>query len=216
MKKARFRRLASIFLCLTMLFNFMPVISFADASTVLTSTTTNTNKDSGISLTKTATYDPATGKVTTDIEAYTTGTVTQTSVAVPTDIILVLDTSGSMAWNFAGNGNSNERLDAMKTAVSSFIDQTKAQNDTIANAADKHAIAIVRFASARDYDTWSENGTVVASGFTTVDETGAAALTSSVNEFTEKHFTSATRNRQAMTWSRPCLRCVIVLRIMKK
>ncbi len=190
MKKARFRRLASIFLCLTMLFNFMPVISFADASTVLTSTTTNTNKDSGISLTKTATYDPATGKVTTDIEAYTTGTVTQTSVAVPTDIILVLDTSGSMAWNFAGNGNSNERLDAMKTAVSSFIDQTKAQNDTIANAADKHAIAIVRFASARDYDTWSENGTVVASGFTTVDETGAAALTSSVNEFTAKGATA--------------------------
>ena len=190
-KHARFRRLASIFLCLTMLFNFMPVISFADDSQVLTHTTTNANKESGISLTKTATYDPATGKVTTEIEAYTTGTVTQTSVTVPTDIVLVLDTSGSMAWDFdSDSGSDNERLNAMETAVNNFIAQTKAHNDTVANAADKHAIAIVRFASARNYDTNTENGTVVASEFTTVDETGAAALTNTVNGFAAKGATA--------------------------
>ncbi len=166
--RARFRRLASVFLCLTMLFNFMPVISFADDSQVLTHTTVNANQAAGVTLTKTASYDPATEKVTTTIEAYTTGTVRQTSVAVPTDIVLVLDTSGSMADGFSGSTN---RLKSMQNAVNSFIAQTRTQNEAITNPADKHAIALVRFASNAS----------VAAQFTTVDAAGAASLTNTVN-----------------------------------
>lgn len=182
--RARFRRLASIFLCMTMLFNFMPVISFAEDTQVLTSSMTNTNQADGVTLTKTATYDPSTGKVTTVIDAYTTGTVTQTNVSVPTDIVLVLDTSGSMEDSFSGREDgSNERLNALKTAVTAFINATKAQNAAISNAADKHAIAIVEFASNAE----------VVSQFTTVDETGANALNRVVRDLVAGGATSTNK-----------------------
>ena len=40
---------------------------------------------------------------TVHLEAYTTGQVTTTTSIAPCDIVLVLDQSGSMAYNFDGN-----------------------------------------------------------------------------------------------------------------
>lgn len=77
------------------------------------------------------------------LEAFTSGTVSTTQVQVPLDIVLVLDTSGSMAWNFAGSGSSNERFTAMKNAVKNFIDTVRENSD----AAYPHRIAALRFAS---------------------------------------------------------------------
>lgn len=48
----------------------------------------------GLELSKKATYDPETNKVTITLEAYTTGTVT--TKTTPVDIVMVLDESGSM------------------------------------------------------------------------------------------------------------------------
>lgn len=52
--------------------------------------------DNGLVLAKNAQYDPETGGYTITLEAYTTGTVTTEVENVPTDIVLVLDQSGSM------------------------------------------------------------------------------------------------------------------------
>lgn len=55
-------------------------------------------KTSGLELNKTAVYDEKTGTYTITLEAYATGESTTTTVKqdVPTDVILLLDTSGSM------------------------------------------------------------------------------------------------------------------------
>lgn len=52
--------------------------------------------NNGLVLAKNAQYDPGTGRCTITLEAYTTGTVTTEVENVPTDIVLVLDQSGSM------------------------------------------------------------------------------------------------------------------------
>lgn len=52
--------------------------------------------NNGLVLAKNAQYNPETGKCTITLEAYTTGTVTTEVENVPTDIVLVLDQSGSM------------------------------------------------------------------------------------------------------------------------
>lgn len=57
------------------------------------------------------------------LEAYSTGqdTITTTEEAVPLDIVLVLDQSGSMSNRF---GNTT-RLKALKNAVTNFVVQYK-------------------------------------------------------------------------------------------
>ena len=63
------------------------------------------------------------GVYTITLEAFTTGNVSISKKSIPADIVLVLDVSGSMAYNMnSDSGNNNERLNALKTAVNSFID----------------------------------------------------------------------------------------------
>lgn len=69
--------------------------------------------DNGLVLTKNAQYDPETGRCTITLEAYTTGTVTTEVENVPTDIVLVLDQSGSMEFGFGSQisvENANQTL----------------------------------------------------------------------------------------------------------
>lgn len=53
-------------------------------------------QENGLILDKQAVYNNADNSVTIRLEAYTTGTVTTSEATVPTDIVLVLDESGSM------------------------------------------------------------------------------------------------------------------------
>ncbi len=55
-------------------------------------------QENGLILDKKATNDASKKEVTIRLEAYTTGTVTTSEAAVPTDIVLVLDESGSMEY----------------------------------------------------------------------------------------------------------------------
>ncbi len=69
--------------------------------------------DNGLVLAKNAQYDPETGGCTITLEAYTTGTVTTEVENVPTDIVLVLDQSGSMEFGFGSQisvENANQTL----------------------------------------------------------------------------------------------------------
>lgn len=67
----------------------------------------------------------------------------------PIDIVLVLDTSGSMAYDFNGYETwhaKDRRITALKSAVNNFIDNAATQNSQIADVSKKINIALVRFA----------------------------------------------------------------------
>lgn len=88
------------------------------------------------------------GNYTIQMTAQATGTTTTTSKAVPMDIVLVLDQSGSMKENFG----SGTRQSAMKEAVNSFIGEVAAKYSTEAD----HHMAIVTFGSNADtLENWT-------------------------------------------------------------
>lgn len=96
--------------------------------------------DNGLILNKTALPDGNGGYVIT-LDAFTTGTVTTETTSLPTDVVLVLDQSGSMAYDF---GNTTRQA-AMKQAVTGFI------NSVAQNAGENkvnHHIGIVTYGSS--------------------------------------------------------------------
>ena len=111
------------------------------------------------------------GNYTIRMTAQATGKEVETTKPVPMDIVLVLDQSGSMAYNFEGKSTSNNkarRQYAMKEAVISFIDEVADKN------AD-HRMAIV---------TFSDDAETLA-GWTPVDKDGKATLISKISGLTD-------------------------------
>ena len=99
------KRILAAFLAVVMLVSVVPVSVFADGSGTPAAQAEmgvmeNTNQSDGVVMRKSVM--PHTvggvpdGTVDVIIEAYTTGVVTQSVKAIPTDIVLVLDVSGSM------------------------------------------------------------------------------------------------------------------------
>lgn len=121
-------------------------------------------EDNGLILAKTAT-DNGDGTYKIRLEAYTTGEVISTTKTIPVDIVLVLDQSGSMAYDFDGNStntNADRRQYAMKQAVNNFIESVA---EKYTDEAD-HRISIVTFGSSAS----------TLQGWTYVDETGKTTL----------------------------------------
>lgn len=111
------------------------------------------------------------GTYTITMESYTTGTVTSITKTVPVDIVLVLDQSGSMAYDFNGketNSNTARRQYAMKQAVNNFIASVNAKYSTTAD----HRMSIVTFGSNAD----------ILQRWTFVDAAGKATLQKKINE----------------------------------
>lgn len=67
------------------------------------------------------------------------------TATTPLDIVLVLDASGSMN-DPMGGVDTTKRIDALKSAANSFIDEIAKQNATVKDAAKQHQVSIVKFA----------------------------------------------------------------------
>ena len=123
------------------------------------------------------------GTYTITMEAYTTGTVTTSTTITPCDIVLVLDQSGSMAFDFDGNQTSTDsarRQYAMKQAVSNFIQAVAGKYDA---AKSDHRISIVTFGSgAATLTGW----TFVTPTKTYAEESGETKLKAEINELPEQ------------------------------
>lgn len=146
----RGQRALAFLLCLLMVVTLLPVMGASaaegdvqPADTVKATEGLNMSKQ--LRLTSDGTY-------TITLEAYATGesqTVTKKS-GVPLDIVLVIDQSGSMAWNDNGKNTNNEndrRMTKLKTAVKSFVASISA-NAKEFNV--EHKIAMVGYASNKD------------------------------------------------------------------
>lgn len=153
------RRFWAGLLSFVMLWSLLPANALAAEKGAELETEVSTSKNSPVQVKKTINDDGT--KLT--LEAYVIDEVTQTSSTKPLDIVLVLDQSGSMAYNFDGNdeGSPNERCQyAMKQAVNSFIEKATSADGT-------HNMAIVTFGT---------DVKVLNSGWTKVDTEGAKAL----------------------------------------
>lgn len=81
----------------------------------------------------------------------------------PLDIVLVLDASGSMN-DPMGRTDSTKRIDALKAAANSFIDEIAARNAGISDASQRHSVAVVKFSG--DKTDRVGNGTYRSGGYT--------------------------------------------------
>lgn len=73
----------------------------------------------------------------------------KSTVAQPLDIVLVLDASGSMDDSM-GSGDNTKRIDALKAAANSFIDEIAKQNANISDPAQRHQVSLVKFAGEKN------------------------------------------------------------------
>lgn len=139
-------RALAFLLCLLMVVSLLPVMGASAADVVQPSEPVTAIE--GLKMSKQLTL-MTDGTYKIDLEAYATGvsqTVTQKS-GTPLDIVLVIDQSGSMAYNDRGSSTStasDRRMYKLQEAVRSFV------NNISANAKEfdvEHKIAMVGYAS---------------------------------------------------------------------
>lgn len=155
-------RLLSALLSLACVLTLLPGVVVAAESTGSTG---------GMVVDKTAKLEDD-GTYTIELSAYATGTTTTTTTqkAVPCDIVLVLDQSGSMSYKFG----TIRRLEALQTAANNFIKSV--QKDAATNQVD-HRVAVVGFASERAYHSeWFESA-----GYYAYDNTEILSTNNVVN-----------------------------------
>jgi len=101
------------------------------------------------------------GEYTIFLKTFVTGTVSTQEQHIPSEFVLVLDVSGSMAYVMGEDrnprGNEKSRLQVLKEALTGFIDMVK--EDAIENNVD-NKIAIVKYAG----DAYYPNETSLAEG----------------------------------------------------
>lgn len=168
----------------------LPIVSFTNVGPLLAAPAVHTLRamraaayaadDNGVVLNKTATAVDGGYKIT--LEAYATGS-SQTVVSTkPVDIVLVLDVSGSMDDSISRN-DSTKKIEALKTAVNSFIDGVNTQSPD-------SQIAIVKFSGDKTdrigNDTYYSGGFLynnsqIVKNLTTVDADGVGTLKQAVN-----------------------------------
>ena len=111
------------------------------------------------------------------------------TATTPLDIVLVLDASGSMD-DPMGNNDSTKRIDALKAAANSFIDEIAARNAGISKADQRHSVAVVKFSGDKTglvgNDTYRDgrytyNYSQAMQNLTVVDANGASNLRAKVN-----------------------------------
>ena len=191
------KRMLAMMMAIVMVMTLLPTSALAaggDANAPKTSV--SVAPDSPVQITKAVSAENGAYKLTLD--AYATGTVSTTD-PTPSDIVLVLDVSGSMDETFGGQ----TKLVALKNGVNRFIDETADQNAKITDTAKKNRISIVKFAGDKSdnvgndtYETGfiftqTNNYSQIVKGLTTVDPAGQNSLQAEVNKLTAAGATSA-------------------------
>lgn len=118
--------------------------------------------------------------------------------AVPLDIVLVLDVSGSMADDF-GTG-SQTKLDSLKAAVNNFLDEAANVNKGISDDDKKINVSLVKFAGDKNDEigdkTYREDGhtynySQIVKSLTPCDTDNVGTLKAAVNKLTARGATQA-------------------------
>ena len=91
-----------------------------------------------------------------------TSSTTQTE-PIPLDVVMVLDASGSMSDPMSRT-DATKRIDALKDAVSDFVDRAAEKNAQISDESKKIRLSIVKFAG--DTSTYTGNDTYRDGGYT--------------------------------------------------
>ena len=117
----------------------------------------------------------------------------------PLDIVLVLDTSGSMD-DPMGTGDNTKRIAALKNAANGFIDAIATQNQSIADASKQHQVAIVKFSGEKTdevgndtyrKDSYTYNYSQIMQNLTPCKREGADSLKNTVNSISPAGSTRA-------------------------
>lgn len=149
--KARnlFSKVLSFALVAVMLLGMLPMSAFA--AEAVPSVVDSSKVTNGMYMNKYTTLEDD-GTYTITLEAFATGTTTTSTLekAVPLDIVLVLDQSGSMSSDIDG---ASSRMAALINAVDTFIESV--YDDAVENEVD-HRIAVVGFASTGNRYTNTE------------------------------------------------------------
>ena len=155
--KGKARRLLSWVCVLALCMSLLPVTALAagdGSSTTTVAKGSVTESQNGVTVNKFVSQKED-GSYQLTMEAYASNTVTTESKSIPLDIVIVLDQSGSMAYNFDGettSANNARRQYAMKQAVNNFIDSVAQKYSQEAN----HQMAIVTFGSdASELANWT-------------------------------------------------------------
>ena len=153
---------------------------------------------------KSITYNGG-GKYTLNLNVVGKDTRESHEVTEKIEVVLVLDTSGSMNYCMDGsqrgcNKSNPKRLTALKEAATSFIDATKVTNDTIQDENSKVRIAIAQFGQT--------------SGVVSSLTSDTAALKSSVNRLSANGATPAdkgmTAAQTALRQARPGAKKIVI------
>ena len=124
---------------------------------IWTDKTVSTN-DIGISGAMSATISKGDSDFITALSALSSTSNIASTSTTPLDIVLVLDASGSMNDPMTGG----KRIDALKSAANSFIDEIATQNASISDASKQHQVSIVKFAGKKSSkvgnDTYRDGG----------------------------------------------------------
>lgn len=181
------KRALALVLALVMALSLVALPSFAAGEDEETGSAVTDGRTSVNGLELRKVYDPETSMLT--LEAYATGSTTTTTSTAPVDIVLVLDVSGSMDDPINGYDSQN-KIDALKDAVNGFIDK-------VAKKSPNSSIAVVKFASDKEYDVGNGyngsgyNYSQIVQNLTAVNEAGANSLKTAVNQLTAAGATRA-------------------------
>ena len=147
---------------------FMKAVNVSPVRRMLAKAASTNDASSDLVTSKTAEAQND-GSYKIKIEAYATGKVSTVTSTTPVDVVLILDQSASMSFDFNGNktaNNTSRRQYAMKQAVKNFIDSVNAKYSEKSD----HRISIVTFGE----------GATLLNGWTDVNTEGAASLKESI------------------------------------
>lgn len=124
---------------------------------IWTDKTVSTN-DIGISGAMSATVSKGDSDFITALSVLSSTSNIASTSTTPLDIVLVLDASGSMDDPMTGG----KRIDALRSAANTFIDEIATQNASISDASKQHQVSIVKFAGNKSKevgnDTYRDGG----------------------------------------------------------